>query len=66
VGRIALDQVPAAIIQAFAARYPRAKLSSAEKQTPTGGAPSYELGFATAHGRKEATFRDGGTFVDEE
>ncbi len=63
---IALDQIPAAVSKAFAARYPQAKVSTAEKQTPTGGSPSYELGFATAHGRKEATFRKDGTFVEEE
>ena len=64
--KIALDQVPSAVAKAFAARYPKAKFDVAEKQTPSHGAPSYELGFAVGGGRKEATFTSDGKFVEEE
>ena len=63
---IALDQVPAAVMKAFAAKYAQAKVTTAEKQTPASGAPSYELGFATAKRRRAATFQQDGTFVAEE
>ena len=63
---IALDQVPAAVMKAFAARYPKAKATSAQRQTPTGGAPTYELAFAIDSKRREATFTTTGTFVEEE
>jgi hypothetical protein len=63
---VTLDQIPAAVMKAFAAKYPKAKVTGAEKQTPTEGAVCYELAFATAHGRKEATFTQDGTFVEEE
>jgi hypothetical protein len=63
---IALDQVPAAVMKAFAARYPKAKATSAEKQSPTGAAPNYELAFAIDGKRREATFTTAGAFVEEE
>jgi len=63
---IAVDQLPAAVRKAFAARYPRARIERAEKQTPTGGAPSYELAFRVGDTRKEATFRGDGAFVEQE
>ncbi|HET9987094.1 MAG TPA: hypothetical protein VFQ65_01210 [Kofleriaceae bacterium] len=63
---IALDQVPAAVTKAFAAKYPKAKPTRAEKQTPATGKPSYELAFAVDGKRKEATFAEDGTFVEEE
>jgi hypothetical protein len=64
--QVAVDQVPAAVMKAFAAKYPRSKVVDAEKQTPTGGTPRYELAFTTASGRKEATFTQDGAFVGEE
>src|SRR4051812_46504332 len=42
---VAVDQVPAAVMKAFAAKYPKAKPTRAEKQTPATGKPSYELAF---------------------
>lgn len=63
---IALDQVPAAVTKAFAAKYPKAKATGAEKETPTGGKPRYELAFEVGGKRKEATFAADGTFVEEE
>ncbi len=64
--RIALDKVPAAVIKAFAARYPKAKVDAAEKQTPSSGSVTYELGFTIGATRKEATFTEAGKFVEEE
>jgi len=64
--KIAVDKVPAAVMKAFAAKYPKAKVDVAEKQTPAQGQASYELGFATDSGRKEATFTEDGKFVEEE
>lgn len=63
---VALDQVPAAVMKAFAAKYPKAKATRAEKQTPAAGKPSYELAFQADGKRKEATFGEDGAFVEEE
>jgi hypothetical protein len=60
--KIAVDQLPKAVTKAFATKYPKAKAEAAEKQTPTKGAPTYEIKF----GGKEATFTEDGKFVEEE
>jgi hypothetical protein len=64
--KIPVDKVPAAVMKAFAQRYPKAKVDRAEKQTPSEGAPTYELAFATDKGRKEVTFTEDGKYVEEE
>jgi hypothetical protein len=64
--KIAVGKVPASVMKAFAQRYPKAKLDAAEKQTPSGGDPIYELGFASDKGRAEASFKADGTFIGEE
>jgi hypothetical protein len=64
---IALDKVPAAVMKAFAAKYPKAKASKAEKQTHTkDSSVSYELAFDADGKKKEATFTQDGKFVEEE
>ncbi|CAN5616080.1 hypothetical protein BH11MYX1_BH11MYX1_47120 [soil metagenome] len=63
---VALDQVPAAVMKAFGAKYPKAKASGAEKQTPSTGPATYEVAFRSDKGRQEATFTADGTFVEEE
>lgn len=63
---VGVDQVPAAVMKAFAAKYPKAKAERAEKQTPAKGVVSYELAFTDAGKRKEATFDEAGKFVEEE
>ena len=63
---VPIDKVPTAVMNAFAAKYPKAKVDAAEKQTPATGPASYELGFSTSGGRKEATFTEDGKFVEEE
>jgi hypothetical protein len=64
--KIAVDQVPAPVMKAFAVKYPKAKATRAEKQTRTGHGVFFELAFKGDHGRKEATFSDTGAFVEEE
>ena len=64
--RIPLDQVPAAVMKAFAAKYHGAKAERAEKQTSDGQPTSYELAFRNGKRRTEATFREDGSFVEEE
>ena len=58
---IAPAELPDAVKKAFAAKYPKAKASRAEKQT-AGAEVSYEIAFGT----KEATFKADGSFVEEE
>ena len=63
----ALDLVPKAVTAAFAAKYPKMKATRAAKQTKADGAITYELAFRDAQGKgHEATFKDDGTFVEEE
>jgi hypothetical protein len=62
---IAFDALPAAVKKAFAAKYPKAKATGAEKQT-AGKDVRYEIAFSAGNGRKEATFSADGTFVAEE
>ncbi len=64
--KIPVDRVPAAVVKAFTAKYPKAKIDRAEKQTSAANEESYELAFATDKGRKEATFTADGKFVEEE
>ena len=64
--KIALDKVPAVVMKAFAAKYPKAKAEVAEKQTPATGTPTYELAFNVDGKRKEATFDETGKFIEEE
>jgi hypothetical protein len=63
--KIAVDAVPAAVKKAFGARYPKARMNGAQKQT-AGKDIRYEIAFSTDNGRKEATFAADGRFVEEE
>jgi hypothetical protein len=63
---VRLDEVPAKVITAFAAKYPGAKPTRVEKQVRTGKGTYYELAFPAEPRAKEATFAEGGTFVEEE
>lgn len=64
--KVPVASVPAAVSAAFAARYPKAKTTAAEKQTKPDGKASYELAFKAKGKRKEATFAEDGSFVGEE
>ena len=63
---VALDKLPAAVTKAFAARYPKARPTAAEKQVVTDKGTRYELAFTDGGKRKEATFQANGGFVEEE
>ncbi len=63
---VGLDTLPEAVTKAFAARYPGAKATRAEKQQKADGKVSYEIAWKTDKGKKEATFAADGTFVEEE
>ncbi len=63
--RIGIDKVPAEVIASFAAKYPKAKTTGAEKQSAE-ETTSYEIGFTIDGAKREATFTEGGRFVEEE
>jgi hypothetical protein len=63
--KISVDKVPPAVMKAFAARYPKAKASAAEKQSAE-KSTSYEIAFLVDGAKKEATFTEDGKFVEEE
>lgn len=63
---VALDTVPEAVSAAFRTRYPKAKATRAERQTPAKGKISYELAWTDNGKKREATFDEHGVFVDEE
>jgi hypothetical protein len=58
--------LPAAVTKAFAAKYPKAKAERVEKQTKSDKTVTFEIAFAGDKGRIEATFKDDGSFVEEE
>jgi hypothetical protein len=64
--KVAVESVPKAVSSAFAARYPAAKASKAEKQTKADGSVTWELAFNDAKGKHEATFKADGAFLEEE
>ncbi len=63
--KIAVDALPDTVKKAFAARYPKAKPTGAERQT-AGKDVHYEIAFQSDKGRKEATFSSDGSFLEEE
>lgn len=64
--KVPLSSVPASVLSAFAARYPKAKPTRAEKQTKADGKVTYELAFRRAGKRLEVTFDEAGKFVELE
>ena len=64
---VATGSVPKAVTAAFEAKYPKTRASKAEKQTKADGTITYEIAFKDAKGKRhEATFKEDGTFVEEE
>ncbi len=61
--RITVDKLPAVVAKAFAAKYPKGKPTTAERQTVTGKGLFFEIAFGK---NREATFKEDGTFVEEE
>lgn len=63
---IAIDKIPSPVMKAFAAKYPDAEADKADKQTRTDQGTFYEIAFRIDQAKKEATFREDGSFVEEE
>ena len=63
---VAPSTLPAAVTKAFAAKYPKAKATRVEKQTSSDNKVTFEIAFDTDKGGKEATFKNDGSFVEEE
>ncbi|HEY4183340.1 MAG TPA: hypothetical protein VGM90_41235 [Kofleriaceae bacterium] len=62
---VKLKDVPVAVTKAFAAKYPKAKATKAEK-IEKGTEVSYELAWMDGKKKREATFKADGSFVEEE
>lgn len=60
------SSLPPAVTKAFAARYPKTSIMRAEKQTKADKSVTFEVAFKVGTAMKEATFKDDGTFVEEE
>ena len=63
---IALSVIPPAVLAAFAAKYPNARPTRAEKQMRHGKTATYEVAFTGVDKKTEATFAEDGSFIDEE
>jgi hypothetical protein len=63
---VAVAAVPKAVTSAFDAKYPKMKPTQAAKQTKADGTIAYELAWKDAKGRHEATFKEDGSFLEEE
>ena len=63
---VPVSSLPAAVTKAFAAKYGKATILRAEKQTKADKSVSYEVAFKSGKTLKEATFKEDGTFVEEE
>jgi hypothetical protein len=64
--KISLGGVPAAVMKAFAVKYPGATAKRAERQTFPNGSVRFEIAFAVDKKTREATFTADGIFVEEE
>lgn len=64
--KVPLGTVPAAVLSGFRAKYAATRPVAAEKQTKADGKITYEVAFERDGKRREATFTDGGAFVEEE
>jgi biopolymer transport protein ExbD len=58
--------LPEKVTKAFAARYPKSTLLKAEKQSRADKTVTFEVAFKVDKALKEATFKEDGTFVEEE
>jgi hypothetical protein len=63
---VPVASIPQAVTKAFAAKYGKATILKAEKMTKADKSASFEVGFKVGKDFKEATFKDDGTFVEEE
>lgn len=63
---VPVASLPPAVTKAFAAKYAKASPLKAEKQTKADKSVTFEVAFKVGKGMKEATFKEDGTFVEEE
>lgn len=63
---IAPSTLPEAVTKAFAAKYGKAQILKAEKETRADKSVTYEVAWKAGKSLKEATFKADGTFVEEE
>lgn len=63
---VAVDTVPKAVQDGFHAKYAGKTFTRAEKQTTASGEVTWELAFSDGAKRHESTFKDDGSFVEEE
>ncbi len=63
---VPIASLPVAVTNAFAAKYAKATILKAEKQTQADKSVRFEVAFKADKGVKEATFKEDGTFVEEE
>ena len=61
---VALPEIPATVMRAFAVTYPRTIPSGAVKRTRRGADPTYELAFPPGAAHAVATLRADGTVID--
>lgn len=61
---LALPEIPAAVMRAFAVAYPRTIPSGAIKRTQRGAEPTYELGFPHGAAHTVAILRGDGTVIE--
>jgi hypothetical protein len=61
---LALPEIPAAVMRAFAVAYPKTIPSGAIKRTRRGAAPTYELAFPPGATHQLATLRADGTVLE--
>ena len=64
--RVALNQVPAAVMESLTEKYPGAKATSVEKQTGADGKVVYEIVFESGKEKKSAVFYSDGALAEEE
>lgn len=62
---VPVSALPEVVTKAFAAKYPKATANKVEKITMP-KITSYEIAFTVGKQRREATFEENGTFVEEE
>lgn len=63
---VELAAIPPAVMAGFAAQFPGAKPTRAEKQTASDGKVTYEVRIGAGAAKKEATFTADGALVEQE
>ena len=64
--KVPLGSLPAGVLSAFRSRYAGIEPLAAERQTKADGKTTFEVAFERDRKRREATFSETGSFVEEE